>query len=47
MGVIRVKKIPKFYFGDDAVLLAADREGIDAFKRALSDVAEKQDTPRC
>jgi hypothetical protein len=37
--------IPEFYFGDDAVLLAADREGIDAFKRALSDAATKQNMP--
>ena len=37
--------IPGFYFGDDAVLLAADREGLDAFKRALSDAAMKQNIP--
>jgi len=37
--------IPEFYFGDDAVLLAADREGIDAFERALSDAAGKKELP--
>jgi hypothetical protein len=36
MAVIRVKKMRGFYFGDDAVLLAADREGMAAFERALS-----------
>ena len=40
-----MKMIPEFYFGDDAVLLAADREGIDAFERALSDAAEKKELP--
>ena len=40
-----MQMIPEFYFGDDAILLAADREGIDAFKRALSDAAMKQDMP--
>lgn len=37
--------IPEFHFGDDAVLLAADREGLDAFERALSDAATKQNMP--
>jgi hypothetical protein len=37
MAVIRVKMMPGFYFGDDVVLLAADRKGIEAFERALSD----------
>ena len=45
MSVVRVKMIPEFYFGDDAVLLAADREGIDAFQRALSDAAAKKNMP--
>ncbi len=34
--------VSEFYLGDDAVLLAADREGLDAFKRALSEAAMKQ-----
>jgi hypothetical protein len=45
MAVIRVKMIPGFYFGDDAVLLAADREGMEAFERALSATAKKERVP--
>lgn len=45
VSVVRVKMIPGFYFGDDAVLLAADREGLVAFNRALSDAAMKQNMP--
>jgi photosystem II stability/assembly factor-like uncharacterized protein len=41
MAVIRVKKMPGFYFGDDAVLLAADCEGMEAFERALSDTKKE------
>ena len=40
-----MKMIPEFYFGDDAVLLAADREGLATFKRSLSDAATKQNMP--
>jgi len=42
MAVIRVKKMPGFYFGDDAVLLAADREGIERFERTLSDTTKER-----
>jgi len=42
MAVIRVKMIPEFYYGDDALLLAADREGLEAFERALSDAANNE-----
>jgi hypothetical protein len=45
MAIIRVKKIPEFYFGDDVVLLAADREGTDAFERALVQTAKKENVP--
>jgi hypothetical protein len=45
MAVIRVKMIPRFYLGDDAVLLAADREGMEAFERALSATAKKENVP--
>jgi hypothetical protein len=40
-----VKLIPEFYLGDDAVLLAADREGLDTFEHALSGAAMKQNLP--
>ncbi len=45
MAVIRVKMISGFHLGDDAVLLAADGEGIEAFERALSATTRKQDVP--
>jgi hypothetical protein len=45
MAVIRVKMIPGFYLGNDAVLLAADRDGIEAFERALSATAKKENVP--
>ena len=45
MAVIRVKMIPKFSLGDDAVLLAADRKGMEAFERALSATARKENVP--
>jgi hypothetical protein len=45
MSVIRVKMIPGFYLGDDAVLLAADREGMEAFERALSATVKKENVP--
>lgn len=37
-----MKMIPEFHLGDDAVLLAADHEGIEAFERALSASAKKE-----
>ncbi len=40
-----MKLVPEFYLGDDVVLLAADREGLDAFERALSEAVMKQNTP--
>jgi hypothetical protein len=45
MAVIRVKTIPGFYLGEDAVLLAADREGMEAFERGLSAAAKKDSVP--
>ena len=45
MAVIRVKMIPGFYLGDDAVLLAADRKGMEAFERALSATVRKENAP--
>ena len=46
MAVIHVKTMPGFYFGDDVVLLAADREGMEAFERALTDTAKKENCHR-
>ncbi len=43
MAVIRIELIPEFYFGDDAVLLAADHEGMAALEQALSHAAEGKD----
>jgi len=43
MAVTRVKKMPGF-FCDDVVLLAADREGVEAFERALTE-AKKENVP--
>jgi len=45
MGVVHVKAIPKFDFGEDAVLLAADHKGLVVFQRALSDAVEKKNMP--
>jgi hypothetical protein len=42
MATVCVKYVPEFYFGDDVVLLAADREGIDAFERSLSEAASRK-----
>jgi hypothetical protein len=37
MSVIRVKFLPGFHYGDDAVLLTLDGGGVDAFSAALKD----------
>ena len=42
MAVIHVKRMPEFYLGDDVVLLAADREGIEPFESALADTTKKE-----
>lgn len=35
MSVVRVNYMPKFYFGDDAVLLTLDGGGVDEMRAAL------------
>ncbi|AQT81166.1 hypothetical protein B1R94_20770 [Mycolicibacterium litorale] len=37
MSVIRVNYLPEFHFGDDAVLLTVDGDGLDAFAAAVAD----------
>ncbi|WP_396926683.1 hypothetical protein [Mycolicibacterium sp.] len=37
MTTIRVNFLPEFYFGDDAVLLTLDGQGVDLIKSALDE----------
>lgn len=40
MSIISVNFLPKFHFGDDAVLLTLDGDGVDKLKAALSDAKQ-------
>lgn len=41
MTVVRAELAPKFYFGDDAVLLAMDRAGVEAVRKAVTQAQEQ------